>query len=107
MCVTPAGDGCEALKLVSTHPGNIHLLLTDMVMPRMNGTELASSLSGSRPILRVLYMTGYAEFSHVNADRMSTEASVVQKPVSKLTLLEKVREALGSEPCQLPSGTKV
>jgi signal transduction histidine kinase/CheY-like chemotaxis protein len=104
--VLEARDGSEALKLASTHSGKIHLLLTDMVMPRMNGAELASNLSDARPGLRVVYMTGYAEFSGSN-DARATQASVIQKPFSRLTLLEKVREALGSAPCHLPSSTKV
>jgi FixJ family two-component response regulator len=73
----------------------------------MNGTELATSLLASFPSLRVIYMTGYAEFSGNNDERMSAEASVVQKPFSRLTLLEKVREVLGSASCPLPSGSKV
>lgn len=103
--VLEARDGSEALKLAAAHPGAIHLLLTDMVMPKMSGTELANQLSRSRPDLRVAFMTGYAEFSGNNDERMSAEASVIQKPFSRFILLGKVREALGPAPRVLPSGT--
>jgi len=103
--VLTACDGSDALKLASTYLGKIHLLLTDMVMPHLSGTDLAARLISSRPGLRVVFMTGYAEFSGENRDRMSAEACVMQKPFSRLTLLEKVREALGSAPCQPPIST--
>ena len=106
--VLEARDGADGLNLAANYPGKIHLLLTDMVMPYMNGAELASNLSCTRSALCVMFMTGYAEFSGNNNDeRMSAEASVIQKPFSRLTLLEKVREALGSAPCRMPSRTEV
>lgn len=104
--VLVADDGADALNLAAHFTDKIHLLLTDMVMPRMNGAELAAKLMETRPGLRVAFMTGYAEFSGDNDDRMSSEASVMQKPFSRLTLLEKVREALGAAPRPQPSGTR-
>jgi len=104
--VLEAYDGADALQVAERYSGRIHLLLTDMIMPHINGTELATRLASRRSGLRVIYMTGYAEFSGENDDRMAAEASVMQKPFSRLTLLEKVREALGSAPSPLPSGTK-
>ena len=102
--ILEACDGAEAVTIASRHSGRIHLLLTDMVMPHMNGAELASKLCASRPDLRVLYMSGYAEFSGANEGRTPTEASTMQKPFSRLTLLEKVREALSSVTRPLPTG---
>lgn len=104
--VLEARDGSEALNLALSYSGKIHLLLTDMVMPHMNGTELASKLWVSRPDLPVVYVTGYAEFSGNHDHRVSAEAAIMQKPFSRLTLLEKVREALGSAPRPLPSTTE-
>jgi len=102
--ILEARDGSEALTIASTYPGQIHLLLTDMVMPHINGTQLAAKLALSRPDVRVIYMTGYAEFAGNNDERMSAEASMMQKPFSRLTLLERVREALNSAPRPLPTG---
>jgi len=104
--ILEARDGQEALTIALSYSGKIHLLLTDMVMPHMNGAQLASKLALARHDLRVIYMTGYAEFSGDgnNDDRMSAEASMMQKPFSRLTLLEKVREALSSATHSLPTG---
>ena len=104
--ILEACDGAEAVTIASRHSGRIHLLLTDMVMPHMNGAELASKLCASRPDLRVVYMSGYAEFSGANDGRTPTEASTMQKPFSRLTLLEKVREALSSVSRPLPTGKR-
>ena len=105
--ILEARDGAEALTLASSYSGKIHLLLTDMVMPHMNGTALASKLCLARTDLRVVYMSGYAEFSGSPVERISAETSVMQKPFSRLTLLEKVREALSSAPRPLPTSRPV
>ena len=59
--VLAAGDGGEALLLCQRHPGSIHLMVTDVVMPKMGGRELAERLAPLRPETKVLYMSGYAE----------------------------------------------
>jgi nitrogen-specific signal transduction histidine kinase len=104
--VLEARDGLEALELALSYSRNINLLLTDMVMPHMSGTELASKLRNSRPHLLVVCMTGYAECSGKEEGRMSDEMSLMQKPFSRSSLLEKVREVLSSATRDLPSGTK-
>jgi CheY-like chemotaxis protein len=104
--VLEARDGGEGLNMATAYTGTIHLLLTDMVMPCMSGTELAAQLSGARAGLRVIFMTGYSEFSWKNLESMPGEASLLQKPFSRLTLLERVRQALGATPSKHPSGTK-
>jgi two-component system cell cycle sensor histidine kinase/response regulator CckA len=76
-------------------------------MPRMSGTELATQLCVVRPDLRVIFMTGYAEFSEKNNEKLPAEASVLQKPFSSAALLEKVREILGAAPREHPSGATV
>lgn len=77
--VIAASDGMEALAKARRHPGRIHVLLTDVVMPRMRGTELADRFLVDRPGTPVVYMSGYAEGSAADAER-DTRLSVIQKP---------------------------
>src|SRR5207302_6652296 len=105
--VLEAQDGAEGLRFAMNYPDQIHLLLTDMVMPRMNGVDLAEKLRRLRPNLRVILMTGYTEFSEKKGEKMAHGASVLQKPFSRLTLLEEVRQVLGVSPGKQPSETKV
>ena len=105
--VVEARDGVEALQRLYSNPGAIDLLITDMVMPRMSGAELAEKLGSTRPGLHVIFMTGYAEFSAKNGEMIPAEASVLQKPFSRLTLLEKVREVLGAGNRKQPESSNV
>jgi len=89
-----AEGGLEALAVSRSHPGVIHLLLSDMVMPRMSGGELATQLKAVRPAMRVAFMSGYSEFSRGDLGKGFPEAPVLQKPFSPVTLVEIVREAL-------------
>src|SRR5438445_132201 len=86
--VLTAADGDEALQLAERHGARIHLLLTDVMMPRMNGLQLAGSFTAIRPEARVLYMTGYAEMPPVS------DAAIVQKPFTMFALMEAVRRTL-------------
>ena len=90
--VLAAGGATEALELAERHPQPIHLLLTDVVMPRMNGPELASRLASLRPRMRCLYMSGYAE--GLAARGLSREMNYLRKPFTLTDLSRKVREAL-------------
>lgn len=101
--ILEARDGAEGLGLGISYPDPIDLLLTDMLMPQMNGADLAEKLRGVRPNLRVILMTGYTEFSEKKDERTAARASVLQKPFSRLTLLERVREVLGVSPCKQSS----
>jgi CheY-like chemotaxis protein len=92
--VLNAGNGAEALD-VCARELRIDLLLTDVVMPRMLGTDLANRIAGLRPDTRVLYMSGYghevlAETALLNG------AQFIQKPFSPEELLQRVRGALDS-----------
>jgi len=72
----------------------IHLLLSDMVMPKMSGGELAAQLKAIRPEIRIAFMSGYSEFSRGDLGKGFPEAPVLQKPFSPASLVEIVREAL-------------
>jgi PAS domain S-box-containing protein len=91
--VLVAKDGREALQLSTGHQGPIHLLLTDMGMPHLNGGLLAKLLSRTHSDLKVLLMSGYSDNALSRLDILST-ASFLSKPVSPMTLVRKVREVL-------------
>jgi PAS domain S-box-containing protein len=90
--VIAAGDGKEALEVAAGFTDRIDLLLTDVVMPRMNGSELAKTLARERGV-RVLYMSGYTETSMVRGDA-APGAGFLQKPFSPVVLARAVRELL-------------
>jgi two-component system cell cycle sensor histidine kinase/response regulator CckA len=75
-------------------------VLADLIMPRMTGTDLASQLKSLHPGIRILFMTGYADFSENNEESPITQDSVLQKPFSSSSLLEKIREALAANSCE-------
>jgi len=92
--VIEAGSGDGALKCAAEFPGDIGLLLTDVVMPRMGGRELAERLTVLRPRLRVMFMSGYTDDAVVRHGVLSTSAAFIQKPFGSETLLAKIREVL-------------
>ena len=92
--VLAAAGGPEALDVARGHSGEIDLLLADMVMPQMNGEDLAAQLKRVRPEIRVAFMSGYSEFSRGDLGRGFPEAPMLQKPFSPVSLIEIVREAL-------------
>jgi two-component system cell cycle sensor histidine kinase/response regulator CckA len=74
----------------------IHLLLTDVVMPRMSGRELASLVAEICPSVKVLYMSGYTEDAIVNHGVVDEGIAFLEKPITPNTLAQKVREVLDS-----------
>jgi two-component system, cell cycle sensor histidine kinase and response regulator CckA len=90
--VLEAPDGEHAVALFESHPGTIHLLLTDLRMPQMDGTELVRLLRARAPQLKVLCVSGYPG---VGIDVTATE-HYLGKPFSRLDLLNKIREILDS-----------
>src|SRR6202142_1370676 len=96
--ILEAEDGAAALQIVSGHQGQIDLLLTDVVMPGMNGRELATQISAQRPEVRVLYMSGYTEKAIGHDGLLEAGINLLQKPFSLPALKERVRELLDSEP---------
>ena len=92
--VLQAEDGPDALHLARQHPGEIHLMLTDVVMPRMSGRELAEQLTPLRPDMRVLYMSGYTDDAIVHHGVLDEGTAFIGKPFSMQALARKVRETL-------------
>ena len=88
--VLPANNGPSALALSQQYPHRIHLLLTDVVMPEMNGPDLASQVKAGRPELNVLYMSGYAGKLLSHHGMLESETTFLPKPFTKLDLLTKV-----------------
>lgn len=87
----------EALRLAREHQGEIGLLLTDVVMPGMNGADLAQRLQSRRPDLITVFMSGYAE--DVVVRQMKQRAALhIQKPFTVDVLLSRIAEALGKHP---------
>jgi two-component system cell cycle sensor histidine kinase/response regulator CckA len=89
--VLTAGDGSEALGVAADHEGGIDVLLTDVVMPRMKGPELAEEVVRLRPGIRVVYMSGYTDAMELPEDAVG---DVVPKPFSEEALVRKIRDAL-------------
>jgi len=92
--VLAAESGREALELVRNHADAIHLLITDVVMPDMDGPELVRQLSTIRPDTRTLFMSGYMDDTLGERGILSTNANFIQKPFSPRTIAQKVRDIL-------------
>lgn len=90
--VLEAKDGFKALEIVERHTGPIHLVLTDMVMPKMSGQELARRLKAILPDAKTLFMSGYSE--HTSGDHTASQFPILEKPFSISSLVEKIREVL-------------
>jgi PAS domain S-box-containing protein len=95
--VLEAADGAAAIKICTGYTGPIHLLLTDVIMPGMNGRELAQRVSTIRPGTKVLYMSGYTENVIGHDGTLAAGISLLQKPFTLQALNRKVREVLDSE----------
>jgi two-component system cell cycle sensor histidine kinase/response regulator CckA len=94
--VLEARHGEEALVIAKHYTGAIHLLLTDLVMPKMSGRQLAEHLLTTRPSLKVLYVSGYMDDAIIRHGLMMASTAFLQKPFSPDALAHKVREVLDS-----------
>jgi PAS domain S-box-containing protein len=92
--VLTACAGDEALLISARHEGIIHLLLTDMVMPRMSGKALAQALLKTRPLTKVLYMSGYADNAFVEPGVVDEGTHFIGKPFTAAEITQKVRNVL-------------
>ena len=92
--VLVGAGGADAMALAERHDGPIHLLLTDVVMPEMNGRELARRLTAVRPGVRVLYMSGYADEAVAQHGVLDPGTAFLQKPFTPEALAKKVRGVL-------------
>jgi PAS domain S-box-containing protein len=96
--VITAGTGREAIELARGYDEEIHLLVTDVVMPQMQGKELAEQIRAVKPDVEVLYMSGYAQPGLGIEDRLDPGAALVEKPFSEATLLAKAAQVLNPGP---------
>ncbi len=92
--VLDVGDPLAALRLSTTEPGTIHMLVTDVVMPGMSGPELARRIREARPDIAVLCMSGYTDDTIVRHGVVAAKIAFVQKPVTPDMVDRKVREVL-------------
>jgi PAS domain S-box-containing protein len=92
--VLEAKDGEEALRVAEKNQGGFHLLLTDVVMPRMSGRRLAERLSQTQPGVKVLFLSGYTDDAVVRNGVLEAEVAFLQKPFTPSGLAQKVRNVL-------------
>jgi len=96
--VLEAEDGECALRLSAGHPETIHLLLTDMLMPGMNGRELADRFRSERPQTPVVFMSGYTDEVIVDQGLLEAGALFIQKPFSPAILIDLIQSVLEPKP---------
>jgi DNA-binding NtrC family response regulator len=96
--VLPARDAKHAEQISADFPGEVHMLLTDVVMPGASGRELAARISSRRRNIRVLYMSGYTDNVITSGGMLEKGLAFLQKPFSPGALVQKVREVLSHTP---------
>jgi len=102
--VIESPSGGDALLTCEQHVGAIDLMLTDVVMPKMGGRQLADRLAGIRPRMKVIFMSGYTDDTIVHQGVLDADVAFLQKPLTPGTVLAKVREVLDAPGPRAPSG---
>ena len=105
--VLEASDGVRALEVAATHKGPIHMLITDVVMPRMSGREVATQIAAQRPEMKVLYISGYTDDSVFRHGVLEGGVAFLQKPFNLKTLAQRIREVLDGQPAATVAGGDV
>jgi PAS domain S-box-containing protein len=96
--VLEAPDGVQALEIAAAHRAPIHILVTDVVMPRLSGRELATRITAARPEIKVLYISGYTDDSIFRHGVLEGGVAFLQKPFNLKDLAQKIRQVLDGEP---------
>jgi YesN/AraC family two-component response regulator len=95
--VIDAASAEQALKIADALSEPIHLLLTDVIMPGMSGRQLAERIQDGRPQTKIIYMTGYTDDMIVQHKVLEPGVNMLQKPFTRLDLVQKVRSTLDGE----------
>jgi PAS domain S-box-containing protein len=101
-CVLEASDGVQGLKVAAAHPGPIHMLITDVVMPHLSGPQLAAKLSAERAGLKTLFISGYTDDTVFRHGVLEGGVAFLQKPFNLKALALKIREVLSGAPAAAP-----
>jgi DNA-binding NtrC family response regulator len=95
--VLMAPDGANAVRLSEEYTSTIHLLLTDITLPGMNGQQIAARLRPARPQMQLLFMSGHARSEIVDNEIPATQANFIQKPWTPQGLCDKVQALLNTQ----------
>jgi CheY-like chemotaxis protein len=98
--VLEAANGVQALQIATQHPEPIHMLITDMILPKMSGTELARKLARMRPQMIILYISGYTDRELTGRDT-SQSSGFLQKPFALRTLLNLIGEMTAKQAAEI------